>query len=153
MNNYIPGYTEYLDLNHRYYIVIALKKELENNIYDCHFFDEKGEIKEGFDTLRKADILTSSSLFMDVDTKAITVVENEADDIYIAEVKASLTEDMTEFFGGLSKYEKRSVMAKVLSIMPVFFNSQQEILDYFSYALSSCSDKCSGIRTKCFRIC
>ena len=49
MNNYIPGYTEYLDLNHRYYIVIALKKELENNIYDCHFFDEKGEIKEGFD--------------------------------------------------------------------------------------------------------
>ena len=48
MNN-IPGYTEYLDLNHRYYIVIALKKELENNIYDCHFFDEKGDIKEGFD--------------------------------------------------------------------------------------------------------
>ncbi len=40
----IPGYTEYLDLNHRYYIVIALKKELENNI-----FDEKGDIKEGFE--------------------------------------------------------------------------------------------------------
>ncbi len=109
-----------------------------SNVYGEMYSDE---IKEGFDTLRKADILTSSSLFMDVDTKAITVVENEADDIYIAEVKASLTEDMTEFFGGLSKYEKRSVMAKVLSLMPVFFNSQDEILEYFNYALSSCSDK------------
>ena len=32
-------------------------------------------------------------------------------------------------------------MAKVLSLMPVFFNTQQEIRDYFEYALSSCNDK------------
>lgn len=44
----LPGYVEYLDLKHRYYIVIALKKELEDNIYDCHFFDENGDIKEGY---------------------------------------------------------------------------------------------------------
>ncbi len=36
-NNIVPGQVEYLNPKHRYYIVIALKKDLENNIYDCHF--------------------------------------------------------------------------------------------------------------------
>ena len=36
--------------------------------------------------------------------------------------------------------ERRSVMAKVMSLMPVFFNTKQEIKEYFEYALSSCSD-------------
>ena len=44
----MPGYVEYLNPKHRYYIVIALNKELENNIYDCHFFDDNGDIKEGY---------------------------------------------------------------------------------------------------------
>ncbi len=99
------------------------------------------EIKSNFEILSKADLLTSSSLFMDVDKGAIKVVENEADDIYIADIKESLTEDFSSIFKSLSKYEKRSIMAKVLSLMPVFFNTQDEILEYFSYALSSCSDK------------
>ncbi len=48
-NSDIPGYVEYLSLNHRYYVVIALKKELEDSIFDCHFFDDNGDIKEGFE--------------------------------------------------------------------------------------------------------
>ena len=32
-------------------------------------------------------------------------------------------------------------MAKVLALVPVFFNSQQEIKDYFEYTLSRCNDK------------
>ena len=32
-------------------------------------------------------------------------------------------------------------MAKVLSVMPVFFNTQDEILEYFKSALQGCSDK------------
>ena len=43
------GYVEYLSLNHRYYVVIALRKELEDSIFDCHFFDDNGNIKEGFE--------------------------------------------------------------------------------------------------------
>ena len=43
------GQVEYLDLKHRYYIVIALSKEAETHLFDCQFFDEKGDIKEGYD--------------------------------------------------------------------------------------------------------
>ncbi len=43
------GHVEYLSLNHRYYVVIALRKELEDSIFDCHFFDDNGNIKEGFE--------------------------------------------------------------------------------------------------------
>ena len=71
----------------------------------------------------------------------ISVVSDEADDVYILEVKQSLEEDIDSLFADITKLEKRSIMAKVLSLMPVFFNSQQEILEYFEYALNSCSDK------------
>ena len=48
MSNIIQ-HTKYLDLNHRYYIVIALNKEAENDLFDCHFFDDNGDIKKDYD--------------------------------------------------------------------------------------------------------
>ena len=78
---------------------------------------------------------------MDINDKEFTVINEEADEAYIEELKKKLVDDLTDAFKELSKFEKRSIMAKVLSLMPVFFNTQQEILDYFSYALSSCTDK------------
>ncbi|MCR5662744.1 MAG: hypothetical protein K6G50_11560 [bacterium] len=44
----IPGYVEFLDLNHRYYIVIALKEGLESEIYTCHFYDDSGDINDNY---------------------------------------------------------------------------------------------------------
>ncbi|MBP3233274.1 MAG: hypothetical protein J6M65_02445 [Eubacterium sp.] len=123
---------------------------IEVNLDDLNgtYYEMYGDdIKNAFDCLTKADILTSSSLFMDIDKSSesgdsiVSVVSDEADDIYILETKNSLEEDIDELFKTFSKQEKRSVMAKVLSLMPVFFNSQQEILEYFEYALNSCSDK------------
>ena len=123
---------------------------IEANLDDLNgtYYEMYGDdIKNAFDCLTKADILTSSSLFMDIDKSSesgasiVSVVSDEADDIYILETKNSLEEDIDELFKTFSKQEKRSVMAKVLSLMPVFFNSQQEILEYFEYALNSCSDK------------
>lgn len=123
---------------------------IEVNLDDLNgtYYEMYGDdIKNAFDCLTKADILTSSSLFMDIDKSSesgdsiVSVVSDEADDIYILETKNSLEEDIDELFKTFSKLEKRSVMAKVLSLMPVFFNSQQEILEYFEYALNSCSDK------------
>ena len=79
---------------------------------------------------------------MDIDDdRAISVVVDEADDVFISEEKTELLDDFEELFKTISRYEKRSIMAKVLSLMPVFFNTQQEIRDYFEYALSSCNDK------------
>ena len=98
-------------------------------------------IRDRFENLQKADMLTSSSLFMDIEDREFTVINEEADESFIESLKEGLIEDFKKAFTDMNKQEKRSVMAKVLSLMPVFFNSQQEILDYFSYALSSCSDK------------
>lgn len=48
-NGPVPGYTKYLDLTHRYYIVIPLSKDKEDHLYDCQFRDENGEIKDGYE--------------------------------------------------------------------------------------------------------
>ena len=97
------------------------------------------QIKDRFNLLTKADMLTSTSLFMDID-RDIVVVNEEADDIYINETKEEIAAALDARFSEVTKYEKRSIMAKVLSLMPVFFNSRDEITDYFRYALSSCTD-------------
>ena len=119
---------------------------IESNLDDLYatYYEmyENENIKERFDNLLKADKLTSTSLFMDIDDdRAISVVVDEADDVFISEEKTELLDDFEELFKTISRYEKRSIMAKVLSLMPVFFNTQQEIRDYFEYALSSCNDK------------
>ena len=113
-------------------------EDLSSTYYEMY---DSEAIKERFDNLGKADMLTSSSLFMDIEDKEFTIINKEADEGFIEDLKNSLIEDFTNAFTDMSKLEKRGVMAKVLSLMPVFFNTQQEILDYFSYALSSCSDK------------
>lgn len=79
----IPGYVEYLDLNHRYYVVIALKKELEDSLFDCHFFDDEGDIKDGFEGFwfnEKVFLLMEEYLFNYIDDECkliITMYEEE----------------------------------------------------------------------------
>lgn len=92
-----------------------------------------------FEDLRKADLLTSSSLFMDIQE----IPEEEAEDAgenAVESAKAELIQDFTDLFQKTDKLTQRSIMAKVLSMMPVFFNTQQEIKDYFVFALNSCSN-------------
>lgn len=43
------GRVEYLNLMHRYYIVIAQGEEYLDHLYDCHFFDDNGDIMEGYE--------------------------------------------------------------------------------------------------------
>ena len=127
--------------------LVSIEANLDDLYGTYYEMYDNAELKSAFDALTKADLLTSSSLFMDINDKEledesmISVVSDEADDVYILEVKQSLEEDIESLFEDISKLEKRSIMAKVLSLMPVFFNSQQEILEYFEYALNSCSDK------------
>ena len=90
--------------------------------------------------LKTADLLTSTSLFMDLDTTGVHVVEEKADEAEIEAMKEDLFNGFDAVFAGLSKEEKRSRMAKVLSMVPVFFNSRDEIKEYFLYALQNCRD-------------
>ncbi len=112
-----------------------------DNLYQ-EYYDMYGEeVTARFDILRKTDLLTSSSMFMDIDKPEITVVVDEADEAYINQEKEKLISEFANHFESIGKLERRSTMAKVLSYMPVFFNTKQEIKDYFKYALSSCTDK------------
>ena len=111
-----------------------------DDLYNTYYEMYEGDIQNAFDNLSKVDRLTSTSLFMDIESNGLSVVVDEADEIYINEEKNSLVEDFKTHFEKLGKSERRSVMAKVMSLMPVFFNTKQEIKEYFEYALSSCSD-------------
>ena len=111
-----------------------------DDLYNTYYEMYEGDIQNAFDNLSKVDRLTSTSLFMDIENSGLSVVVDEADEIYINEEKNSLVEDFKAHFENLGKSERRSVMAKVMSLMPVFFNTKQEIKEYFEYALSSCSD-------------
>lgn len=102
-------------------------------------YEDDREISENFKLLLKCDKLSSNSLFMDLD-EDFTVISEVTDDAYLAELKNELFKQFDEKFANVSKFEKRAVMSKVLSMMPVFFNSQEEIRSYFSYALSACGD-------------
>ena len=125
-----------------YDVVLSLESGFEE-LYDGYYDSYTDEIKNRFDLLYKADRLTSSSLYMDIDTprSEITVVSDEADEAYIEKLKSELEAELTEHFKNVSRPLKRSIMAKVLSLMPVFFNSPQEIKEYFEFALNSCANK------------
>ena len=58
----------------------------------------------------------------------------------LEQLKEQMFTDFDQAFAGLSREEKRSRMAKVLSMVPVFFNSREEIREYFLYALENCRD-------------
>ena len=94
-------------------------------------------------------MLLSSSLFMNIDNDNLND-EETADSDYIKALKDKLISEFDEVFKNTGRFEKRSIMAKVLSQIPVFFNSQAEIRDYFEYSLSRCGDDseltaCAGI--------
>ena len=95
--------------------------------------DEDGEI------LRKIELLMSDSSFMSLDRP-----EDKADQKVDEELMAGKLE---RFFGELSaawegkpKVLVRAVMSKILSRLPVFFDSLEEVRLYVEGSLRSCSD-------------
>ncbi|HCA21626.1 MAG TPA: hypothetical protein DEO87_04540 [Lachnospiraceae bacterium] len=117
---------------------------VESSLFDiCDSYSEPIEtegLTEVFAKLNKADKLTSTSLFIDLD-RDIRVVSDAADEIFISDVKVDFEEAMRKKLDSLSIPVRRAVMAKVLSVLPVFFNNKEEIREYFNYALDKCSDK------------
>ncbi len=101
---------------------------------------EEAGMTDVYSGLIKADKLTSTSLFIDLD-KEIRVVNDAADDEYIEKVYKDLEEGFRGLFEKLGVSLRRGVMAKVLSVIPVFFNNKEEIKEYFLYALDRCSDE------------
>ena len=122
----------------------AYKMMLEAELYevtqDCN--DEItgcGYQKLYLDLDRLAKLL-SGSLFVDIDH--ISVYDSSICDAeHIIDFKDRLIKEFGEIFAASNKYYNRAVMAKTLSGMPVFFNSQQEIKDYLANSLNHCSNE------------
>lgn len=117
---------------------------LEAPIYDIVSSNQPDIIRIGLedayhriDTLEK---LLSGSMFVDIDHVKIETGAL-ADSEYIISKKDKLIEEFGEVFTGNSQVVNRAVMAKILSTIPVFFNTQQEIKDYIDNALVRCSNR------------
>ncbi|MBO6114818.1 MAG: hypothetical protein J6P57_07155 [Lachnospiraceae bacterium] len=96
-------------------------------------------LSDRFETLDKISRLLSTSLFIDVEKSA----RNESDmvdDKYYNETKDKLIADFMSLFSDCGRPVVRSIMCKILSAMPIFLNTKQEIKDYFDYTLSGCKD-------------
>ncbi len=95
------------------------------------------------DVYKKMDVLDkllSGSMFADIEEKNVYDT-SPADSEYIISVKDGLIEKFTQLFSENNMVFNRAVMAKILSGIPVFFNSQQEIKDYIEYSLNHCSNR------------
>ncbi|MDE5873888.1 MAG: hypothetical protein K2H07_08260, partial [Lachnospiraceae bacterium] len=97
-------------------------------------------LKAQSDKIKILQKLVSTSLFASLDSDG----ENElagADTDYVASLRKSLTEEFAACFSENQMPVNRSIMSKLFSAMPIFFNTQQEIKDYLDYVLCGCSDK------------
>lgn len=103
------------------------------------------ELTQDFMTLKKLFLLTSNSVFADLEEKTIEekVTEQMAED-----AAAELIEECKEFFKGKSRMIRRAIMANTLEKMPVFFTSAQEVADYVTTSLAQCSDEAEKYAAK-----
>lgn len=100
--------------------------------------EEIGETKK-IDSLNTITKLLSDSVFIELNDKVDEIPT--ADTSYIMCVRDELVAEFTELFKKNSKEFNRSIMATVLSKLPVFFNSQQEIKDYLDYSFGHCNNE------------
>lgn len=104
-----------------------------------------GELGEDFRMLDKLSLLTSNSVFADLDDAGSEeMVTREMAD----KAAAELIEECKAFFQGKSRMLRRAVMANTLEKMPVFFTSAQEVADYVIDSLSSCDDEAEKYASK-----
>ncbi len=96
--------------------------------------------------IRSSALLLGNSLFAELDVKnsqktADRTCLKEASDTLVNKLMAALCAQQT--------MQNRAMIAAVLSQLPVFFNSQKEVMDYVRASLASChetAEKVAGIR-------
>ncbi|MDE6025767.1 MAG: hypothetical protein K2G45_09980 [Lachnospiraceae bacterium] len=84
------------------------------------------------------DKLLSTSLFVSLEEDSDE--PGIADGDYIASLRERLTGELARLFDDNATIVNRSIMSKLLSAMPIFLNSQQEIKSYLDYVLGNCRD-------------
>ena len=88
--------------------------------------------------LRKLDKLASGSIFMSLEEKEAQ--DETVDRDWIEHQAATFCQELDGLFVGLPKPVTRSVMAKVLSSLPLMFQNSAEVHEYVRASLESCTD-------------
>lgn len=99
---------------------------------------ERFGAKELFDRLFSIEKLMSTSPFVQLEESEKSF--ETADEAYIAQAEKELEEAFGALFSEQQRAVSRAVMAKTLSMLPVFFNSADEISQYIKSSLESCQD-------------
>lgn len=97
-------------------------------------------LEQEYRGLTMIDKLLSGSMFVDIDSVEVHGVFT-ADSEYIASCKEIISGEFAELFEGKSMTFVRAVMAKILSGIPVFFNTVDEIKEYIDNSLTRCREK------------
>lgn len=100
------------------------------------------------ETLRRISLLLSNSSFAPLELR-----EDGGSAVDRAELERlveELTDEMAEGFAGRPRLLVRALMAKVLSSLPVFFGSLEDVQDYVRGSLDSCADEAE--KAVCMRL-
>lgn len=93
-----------------------------------------------FAVLAQTGRLLSSSRFASLSIETNSVSET-ADESYIASVYSGLYRELDAQFKKLPRVMNRAVMAKILTMFPLFIREYQELESYISTSLASCTDE------------
>lgn len=119
------------------------KLMLESAIYEItNSYGEEiaaNGLEESYRKLEVTDKLLSGSMFVDIDSVAMAAVLTVESD-YIAACKEMLADKFAKLFEDNSMTVNRAIMAKILSNIPVFFNTTDEIKEYITGSLTRCRE-------------
>lgn len=103
-------------------------------------------LEKEYTCLRVSALLLSGSLFAVLEPKEQMQI---ADRAYLKAAADSLVEKLLTAFSVQPQILNRAMIAAVLGELPVFFNSQNEVMDYVRRSFSGChemAEKVAGIR-------
>ena len=110
--------------------------------------EQEAERDPQAETLRRISLLLSGSSFVPLEPRKTG--EEPVDRAELDRLVGELTGRMAEGFAGRSRLVVRALMAKVLSSLPVFFGSLDEVRDYVGGCLDSCADEAE--KAVCMRL-
>ena len=96
------------------------------------------EEKELFERLKIVDRLLSGSSFIELQEEEKE--DPAVDDAMLEEEEKILFSQLEELWNGMSRSVVRGIMARILSSLPVFFNSIEEVEEYVPNSLAACTD-------------
>ena len=95
-------------------------------------------LSEEYACLKTSALLMSGSLFADIEKE---VQPQTADRAYLKQAADSLLDKLLTAFFAQPLLLNRARIAAVLKELPVFFNSQNDVMDYVRTSLAGCHEK------------